>query len=174
VVGWQPRVGQQARPKPPQNGDCRAFNPLPIKHGHFPIKHGRIPIKHGRVQPGAALASADAESVRRCSGHGVWAPPMPLQGPPHATAAPRCMCYPPWAGDTCERPTSVREARLCLNGCSGSWLKVAPGLFEDTALSPTLAFLEALRAPAHSGAQQPWLVGSRVWRQQARPRPTSK
>ena len=49
---------------------------------------------------------------------------------------------------------------------------MAPGLFEDSSPSPTLAFVELLRALVLSGTQ-PRLVGSLVWRQQTRPRPPS-
>jgi hypothetical protein len=53
------------------------------------------------------------------------------------------------------------------------WLQVAPiSLCEDTSPSPTLAFLEALRAPVHSGAQ-PWQAVGLAQRYQARPMPPS-
>ncbi len=55
---------------------------------------------------------------------------------------------------------------------SASWFKVAPTLYEGTSLWPTPAFLEARRAPAQPGAQ-PWLAGSLVRRQLARPNPSS-
>ncbi len=55
-------------------------------------------------------------------------------------------------------------------GSAISWFKMAPGLFEDSSPSPTLAFVELLRALVLSGTQ-PRLVGSLVWRQQTRPRP---
>ena len=120
---------------------------VPIKHGHspikrrrFPIKHGRFSIEHGRFQPGANKATLEAMASSPASQYSYQA-------------------------------NSVSAILLKFsNMCTTSWFKVAPSLCQDRSPSPTLAFLEALRAPVQSGAQQPWLVGSLVWRQQARPR----
>jgi len=87
----------------------------------------------------ATLAPLAGQSKERCSGHGVWAPAggMPAKGVPagkcEKKGSCRCLCYPGYDGDACERSTAVVPRHFCLNGCSGrgecfrNWCRCEPG-----------------------------------------------
>jgi len=89
----------------------------------------------------ATLAPLAGQSKERCSGHGVWAPAggMPAKGVPagkcEKKGSCRCLCYPGYDGDACERSTAVVPRHFCLNGCSGrgecfrNWCRCEPGFY---------------------------------------------
>ena len=83
----------------------------------------------------AHLKLSHQESVKQCSGHGVYAPRMPNAGAPPANSRKRCFCYAGWGGMSCEQPTLARPLHACMNGCSGrgsclrNWCKCEPGFY---------------------------------------------
>ena len=66
----------------------------------------------------AAVKDAHPESLRRCSGRGIYAPRMPPSGAPPSVHK-RCWCHAGFTGDRCERSTADRPAHSCINGCNG-------------------------------------------------------
>ena len=83
----------------------------------------------------SSLKSSHEESVRECSGHGIYAPRMPPTGVASPNAHKRCWCHAGFSGSRCEVSTRMRPTHACLNGCSGrgtcvrNWCHCTPGYF---------------------------------------------
>ena len=81
----------------------------------------------------ANLKGAEALSVDKCGGRGVYAPPKPPQGA--ARGAARCLCYAGFGGARCESTAFQRPLANCLNGCSGrgschrNWCRCRPPFY---------------------------------------------
>ena len=108
--------------------ECEALGLMGVRECYIIDKSNQTVVSWVRGQRGARgldaneqyweenLKGAEAASVERCSGRGVFAPPKPPQGAGRGPA--RCMCYPGFSGPSCERSTLSRSTEMCLNGCS--------------------------------------------------------
>jgi hypothetical protein len=108
----------------------------------------------------SSLKGAHAESVKECSGHGIFAPRMPSAGAPSSRAPKRCWCHAGFTGSRCESSTNFRPIQACLNGCSGrgkcvrNWCHCSPGYYGvDCSLGAGAGESKAVPLPPPIGAQ---------------------
>ena len=131
-------------------------------------QHGMRGLEANLEYFGVALKMADAESAAKCSGHGVFAPPMPRSGPPLASHSPKCICYPGWTGASCERSSAMIDTGFCLNSCSNrgkcfrNWCQCDKGFYGiDCSLGSAPSGSPAPQLPLPIGAQDGrWAAGA--------------